>query len=283
MRTRTGVILVLALVSGLLAAYLAINFLGDDGGQQQADQSSGDVVDVVVAARDMDVGTVLSPDDVTLVKWPAEAVPAGYSGDLSEVVGRGVLFPVSQNEPLLSNKLARSEAGGGLPIVIPEGKRAVSVAVDQIIGVAGFVLPGTRVDVVATLSPGGQGDDTESEIILQNIEVLSAGQMYQRQVGGEPMTVSVVTLLVTPEQAEQLTLATSDGLIQLALRNPLDLAEVDTDGATRTTLLGGGAPARRRARPRPRPRPQPEPFSVEVYRGPERSDATMDTTSGGDK
>lgn len=283
MRTRTGVILVLALVSGLLAAYLAINFLGDDGGQQQADQSAGDVVDVVVAARDMDVGTVLSPDDVTLVKWPAEAVPAGYSGDLSEVVGRGVLFPVSQNEPLLSNKLARSEAGGGLPIVIPEGKRAVSVAVDQIIGVAGFVLPGTRVDVVATLSPGGQGDDTESEIILQNIEVLSAGQTYQRQVGGEPMTASVVTLLVTPEQAEQLTLATSDGLIQLALRNPLDLAEVDTDGATRTTLLGGGAPARRRARPRPRPRPQPEPFSVEVYRGPERSDATMDTTSGGDK
>lgn len=282
MRTRTGVILVLALVSGLLAAYLAINFLGDDGGQKQAEQTAGDVVNVVVAARNMDVGTVLSPDDVALVKWPAQSVPEGYSGELSEVVGRGLLFPVSQNEPLLSSKLARSEAGGGLPIVIPEGKRAVSVAVDQIIGVAGFVLPGTRVDVIATLSEG-RGDETESEIILQNIEVLSAGQTYQRQVGGEPMTASVVTLLVTPEQAEQLTLATSDGLIQLALRNPLDLADVDTDGATRTTLLGGGAPARRRARPRPRPRPQPESFSVEVYRGPERSTATMDTTSGGDQ
>lgn len=284
MRTRTGVILVLALVSGLLAAYLAINFLGGEDGEKEAAGVPGEGVDVVVAARAMDVGTVLSPEDVKLVKWPSRAVPQGYSGELSEVVGRGLLFPVSQNEPLLSNKLARSEAGGGLPIVIPDGKRAVSVAVDQIIGVAGFVLPGTRVDIIATLSQSGRSGELESEIILQNIEVLSAGQTYQRQVQGEPMTVSVVTLVVTPEQAEMLTLATSDGLIQLALRNPLDLAEVETEGTTRSSLLGSGAPVRQATpRPTPRPRPRREPFSVEVYRGPERSTATMDTTSGGDK
>ena len=132
-------------------------------------------------------------------------------------------------EPVLESKLADLAAGGGLPPLIPEGMRALSVRVDEVIGVAGFVTPQTRVDVILTMTPIGS-DDPVSKVILQNVQALAAGQVIQRNEEGEPMLVTVVTVLVTLEEAEKLVLATNQGRIQMALRNTLDLEEIETPG-----------------------------------------------------
>ena len=140
---------------------------------------------------------------------------------------------------MLNAKLASKEAGSGLPPVIPEGMRAVSVRVNEVIGVAGYVLPGTRVDVVATASPTTQPVDTTSKVVLANVQVLTAGtRMEQDQEKGKPVQVTVVTLLVTPEQAELLALASTEGKIQLALRNPLDQGAPQTPGVRPAVMLG---------------------------------------------
>src|SRR5215211_1524128 len=144
-----------------------------------------------------------------------------------------------KNEPILPAKLASKEAGAGLPPVIPEGMRAVSVRVNEVIGVAGYVLPGTRVDVVATASPSESHSDTTSRVILSNVQVLTAGtRMEQDQDKGKPVQVTVVTLLVNPEQSERLALASTEGKIQLALRNPMDQGAPATPGIKTAALVG---------------------------------------------
>ncbi len=140
------------------------------------------------------------------------------------------------NEPILDAKLADAAEGGGLPPLIPPGMRALSVRVDEVVGVAGFVTPQTRVDVILTITPSGSSD-ARSKVILQNIRALAAGQEIRRDEDGKPMTVTVVTVLVTPEQAEKLVLASTQGRIQMALRNMLDLDEVDTPGERVSGLL----------------------------------------------
>jgi pilus assembly protein CpaB len=159
-----------------------------------------------------------------------------------------LIVSMVKNEPVLNAKLASKEAGAGLPPVIPEGMRAVSVRVNEVIGVAGYVLPGTRVDVVATASPNGQPQDATSKVILSNVQVLTAGtRMEQDQEKGKPLQVTVVTLLVYPEQSERLALASTEGKIQLALRNPLDQGAPETPGMKQAVLLGNvkaAAPAR---------------------------------------
>jgi len=278
MRNRVVITLALALVSGGLAAYLAFTYLrAPEDGEEEATAAPNEVV---VAARDMDVGEVVTEEDARIVRFPPGAVPAGYSQSLSEVVGRGVITPVRANEPLLSSKLARAEAGGGLSIVIPEGHRAMSVSVNEVIGVAGFVLPGTRVDVLVTAEPPGRGrgEDPVTQIALQDVEVVSAGQTIERNVGGEPQTVSVVTLLVTPDEAETLTLAADRGRLQLALRNPLDRDTIETEGMVVSNLLPVWR--ERRAQPRPRPR-APRGRQIEIYRGPDRSTTTVTPGQGG--
>jgi pilus assembly protein CpaB len=201
---------------------------------------------VVVAAADLELGSQLRADDLRLVDWPAASVPAGAFERADDVIGRGLVMPVIQHEPILPMKLASAEAGAGLPIVIPEGLRAVSVRVNEVIGVAGYVLPGTRVDVLATASPSEQQREMMTKVVLTNVQVLAAGtKMEQDGDQGKPMAVSVVTLLVDPQQAERLTLASTEGKIQLALRNPLDKTAPDTPGIQPKTLLG--SPARQAA------------------------------------
>ncbi len=155
------------------------------------------------------------------------------------MVGRGLIVEVRKSEPMLDWKMADKEAGGGLPITIPEGMRAVSVEVDEVVGVAGFVLPGTRVDVLVTVMPGTDRTQTTTRIILQNVRALAADQRYQQEIQGEPQYVTVVTLLVTPEEAEVLTLAATEGRIQLALRNTLDADQIETSGRRITSLVTG--------------------------------------------
>ena len=194
---------------------------------------------VVVAASDLDIGAELRREDIRIIDWPANAVPANAISDPKDVIGRGLVLPVIENEPFLPMKLASKEAGAGLPPVIPPGLRAVSVRVNEVIGVAGYVLPGTRVDVVATVSPTGNGADMTSKVILTNVQVLAAGTKIERDTDkNKPMPVSVVTLLVNPEEAERLTLASTEGKIQLALRNPLDKTMPATPGVRPSALLG---------------------------------------------
>jgi pilus assembly protein CpaB len=239
-RRRALIILALALLSGSLAGYSALRFLQQRPTRLITTETSNTGRPVVIAARDLPVGSVVREEDVRLVEWPSDAVPEGYAESFADVLGRGVITDVRLNEPLLTTKMADMAAGGGLPIVIQEGMRALSVRVDEVIGVAGFVLPQTRVDVLLTITPPGGGEPL-TRVILQNISVLAAGQLIQRDPDGEPVVVTVVTVHVTPEEAEKLVLAATQGRIQMALRNTLDIQDVETPGARVANLVGGAA------------------------------------------
>jgi pilus assembly protein CpaB len=196
---------------------------------------------VVVANSDLTLGSELRRDDLALVEWPAGSVPEGSFDKIDSVVGRGLVATVVKHEAILDSKLASKEAGSGLPPIIPPGKRAVSVRVNEVIGVAGYVLPGTHVDVLATANPSNRAEDMTSKVVLSNVQVLTAGTRLETKDGdSKPVQVTVVTLLVTPEESEKLTLASTEGKIQLALRNPLD-ADSPATGGVRTSALMGGA------------------------------------------
>jgi pilus assembly protein CpaB len=200
---------------------------------------------VVIAVANLDLGASLRREDLRVIDWPAESVPAGAFEHVEDVIGRGIIQPVVQNEAILPNKLASKEAGAGLPPVIRPGYRALSVRVNDVVGVAGYVLPGTHVDVVATVNPTNQQTDVTSKVVLTNVEVLASGTKIERDAEqNKPIAVSVVTLLVNPIDAERLTLASTEGKIQLALRNPLDLATPSTPGIKPAALLGYAGPVR---------------------------------------
>ena len=236
---------------------------------------------VVVAAADLQIGAELRREDLKVIDWPASAAPQGVFTTFDEVIGRGLVLPLIENEPVLPMKLAPKEAGAGLPPVIPQGLRALSVRVNEVIGVAGYVLPGTRVDVLATLNPTEVRTDVMSKVVLNNVQVLAAGTKIEQSAdGGKPMPVTVVTLLVNPLEAERLTLASTEGKIQLALRNPLDQDTPATTGIKPAALLGSVIPVRqpatRSARasvppPPPPPTNGPDLPSVEIIRGDKRT------------
>jgi pilus assembly protein CpaB len=199
---------------------------------------------VVVAAKKLDLGSRIGKDDIQLVDWPKSTQLTGSFSDPSQVIDRGLMAPLQINEPILESKLAPKEAGSGLTVIIPAGMRALSIQVNSIIGVAGFVMPGSHVDLILTGVPpkdakGAQGEEPASKIILENLEVIAAGQNVQRDVNGKPQTVQDVTLLLTPEQAEKVALATGDGRIQLALRNPMDKEAAEPPLVVRTALYNG--------------------------------------------
>ena len=243
-RMRVFMVFVLAVTAGGALAFGTYNYM-----QHLPPKTvSMPTQQVVVAASDLDIGTELGRSDIRIIDWPANAVPAGAFSDPKDVMGRGIVLPIIQNEPILPMKLASKEAGSGLPPAIPPGLRAVSVRVNEVIGVAGYVLPGTRDDVVATVSPTGQNNDMTSKVVLTNVQVLAAGTKIDRETDkNKPMPVSVVTMLVNPEEAERLTLASTEGKIQLALRNPLDKTMPMTHGIRPAALLGFAAPAQRAA------------------------------------
>jgi pilus assembly protein CpaB len=243
---RRATIGILAILSGGLAAYAALLYLQQRPIRLASAQSPLSATRVVVAARDLAAGAMVGPEDVKVLSWPAGELPGGYADNEESIVGRGLIRSVSANEPILEAKLARVGAGAGLQVTIPEGMRAMSVKVDEVIGVAGFVLPGTRVDVISVIAPSGNTTrDPMSRVILQNVPALAAGQTTTTDEAGKPLTVTVITLMVVPGDAEKLALAASQGRIQLALRNTLDQEEVETNGVRVAALLSGPTPARR--------------------------------------
>jgi pilus assembly protein CpaB len=262
--------LAIALASGGLAALLALRYL-----QQKATPLAAQPVKsaMVVAARPIPVGTVVNEQHLKTIEWSGGALPLGYMGDPKEVVGRGVISNLQENEPVLESKLAAKGAGGGLPVIIDEGRRALTMRVNEVSGVSGFVTPNTRVDVLLTMEDQSGSGEPATRIIMQDMRVLAAGQSLQADKEGKPHSVPVVTFHVTPEQAETLALASQQGSIQLALRNMLDTSHVKTNGTRRGVLMGGaiGRPVARRSTgsraAAPVAAPQQSQQVVEVYRG----------------
>jgi pilus assembly protein CpaB len=278
-RFRVFIVLALALTAGGALALATYNYTQQvPGGQAAAVQTKP----VVVAAADLSIGSELDRDDVKTIEWPADALPAGAIANPDEVVGRAIIVPIIQHEIILPAKLAPKEAGVGLPPAIPPGLRAMSVRVNEVIGVAGYVAPGTHVDVLVTVSPTMQQQDMTAKVILTNVKVLTAGTKMETDGAGEkPVAVNVVTLLVNPEEAERLTLASTEGKIQLALRNPLDLENPVTRGVKPGGLLGTPPPIRKvSSGKRPAPAPvmvaaAPQTETVEIIRGDKRAHETV--------
>ena len=235
---------------------------------------------VVVAAADLPVGTKLEESDLRLAQYPASDLPPGAFTAISQVVGRGVVVPVVKNEVVLDQKLAAESAGAGLPSLIPTGFRAVSVKVNDVISVAGFVTAGTRVDVILTGNPEKTNDPANitTATVLSNVQVLAAGQKLQKNDQGEPQQVTVITLLGTPEDAQKLTLASTEGRIQLSLRNPLDTGADKVAVLKNASLYRMGEapkaaerPVRHFAKVTPKEQPSaPAPYVVEMIRGEKR-------------
>jgi len=241
MRSRIFAVLAIAVLAGGGLAYGTYNMINN----QPVKTVTMPTQPVVIATNDLALGSELKADDLKVVNFPQGQAPEGAFQRVADVTGRGVVMPIVRNEVILPAKLATKESGSGLPPVIPEGMRAVSVRVNEVIGVAGYVLPGTRVDVLATASPTSQQQDTTAKLILSNVQVLTAGtRMEQDQEKGKPMQVTVVTLLVYPEQSERLALASSEAKIQLALRNPLDQGAPETPGIKPAALLGMSRPSK---------------------------------------
>lgn len=232
--------------------------------------------EVVTAAKDLEVGASITPADVRLESWPSALLPEGSFAAPDEVIDRTPMSTILAGEPILKRRLAPPGSGVGLAPKVPEGMRALSVRVDDVIGVAGFVLPEARVDLLITglpLSSPQAGQMTKT--ILGNIRVLSAGEQLAPDATGKPQKAAVVTLLLTPEQTEMVTLAQAHGRIQLVLRNAKDEEIAETDGVREGDLFG--APVRSPSAPReysPRPEvaraeipPPPPPVAVEIIKG----------------
>lgn len=230
--------------------------------------------EIIVAADDLQVGTKIEDKDIRLVRFPSEDLPADVFHLKTKVIGRGVVLPIAKGEFILTSKLAGENAGSGLPSLIPPGMRAVSVRVNETTSVSGFVQPGTRVDVLLTGNPQGSNEQ-QTTTVLENVAVIATGQRLERNSAGEAQSAPVVTLLVSPDDAERLTLASSQGHIQLALRNPLDTKQEDVEAVKSNSLYKGGVEPASTPAPRSKPRHldvQPPPsipsaYTVEVYKG----------------
>jgi pilus assembly protein CpaB len=222
----------------------------------------GDLRDVVLAVRPLAVGTTVKPADIKIGKIPASAFPKGAFSKPEEVIDRPVISNILIDEPVLEGRLAARGSGLGLAPVIPVGMRAVTVRVNDVTGISGFVLPGMRVDVLVTGHPPNSDTSvTATPVQLQNLLVLSAGAVMQPDARGQAMPAQTVTLLGTPEQAETLTLASSDTRIQLVLRNGSDETITKTPGQDVAELYGERS-ARKKAEDNPAPRPRPRPVVV---------------------
>jgi pilus assembly protein CpaB len=230
--------------------------------------------DVIVAADDLQVGTKIDDKDIRIVHFPAGDLPDGRFHLKTKVVGRGVVLPIAKGEFILTNKLAGENAGFGLPSLIPPGMRAVSVRVNDTTSVSGFVLPGTRVDILLTGNPQGSSEQ-QTTTVLENVAVIATGQRLERNSAGEPQNAPVVTLLVSPDDAERLALASSQGHIQLALRNPLDTKQEEVAAVKSNSLYKTASDPTPVTAPRVKskhvavqaPPSIPTAYTVEVYKG----------------
>ena len=264
-RNRLFFIGIVALALGAFVSYFVYLNL-----QSKGSSNAGAGIPVLVAANDVPLGSKLEDKDVRVAKIPQDGVPPGSFQDKSQVVGRGVILPIPKGDFILRSKIAGENAGSGLSALIPQGMRAVSVRVNEVVGVAGFVQPGTRVDVLVTGTPAG-GNEEQTITVLKNVAVIASGQKLERSNAGDAQVSPVITLLLSPDDAQKLTLASNEGRIQLVLRNPLDTAQGDVPPTSAGGLFGRVAPSPpTHVAVKHAPvhlQAPPEPYSIEVYRG----------------
>jgi len=237
MRNKRFIVAIVGAISfGLISAVSISRYL------TRAQTSGRDLSHVVVVKVDVPVGTKLIQEQLATAQLPAGSIPEGTFASPDKLIGRVVLKSIAAREVITESKLAPEGSTGGLSAVIPAGYRAMTVKVDEVVGVSGFITPGTLVDVVVVIAPpdNSRSKDTVSKIVLQNIKVLASGQNIDRPKDNrEATSVRAVTLQVTPEQAEKLALATTEGRLQLVMRNAVDQDNEKTPGANKRSLLNG--------------------------------------------
>jgi pilus assembly protein CpaB len=266
---RFFIVLAGALVFGLLAAVSVTRYLSS------AQAYTKNLNRVAVAKVAIPLGSKIIPEQVMVVQFPAESTPDGAYDSVEKLTGRVAVMNIAPREPITEARLAPVGTAGGLSAVIPEGYRAMTVKVDDVVGISGFIMPGTLVDIVVVIIPGdsgAQGQQPISKIVLQNIKVLANGQNIDKpEKEREANSVKAVTLLVTPEQAEKLALAASEGKLQLVMRNSIDQGDEETQGIDKRGLLNGD-----RAMPAPEPgslkseqvKPNPKPATRQFHAEP---------------
>jgi pilus assembly protein CpaB len=282
MNRRLLIILLSAFVIAAICTYIVWRMVGAKMNVAKPQATTS----IVAAAKDLKIGMILAPTDLTSIQVVG-SVPPGAILDKKNAIGRGVIANIYSGEAILDSRLAPLGSGGGLAATIKEGMRACAIRVDEVVGVAGFVTPGMRVDVLVSGVPptqnGSSQETTQTKTILQNIEVLSAGQDIQKDAEGKPQSVQVVNLLVTPEQAQILALASNQMKIQLVLRNPLDTSTVAVPETAMTTLFGGQKPPQPKAASTGPKKPRaaaPPPFTITVLNGTSKSEEKFVTPGG---
>ena len=253
------IVIILAIAFAAVASGLTYMYL-----KTEAEQRGLEVEPVVVATKDLTFGENLEPDDMKIAMFPRGSVPKGSYAVEDSLLGQVTKVFLMENEPILDSKL--SSKGGGLSLLIEPTKRASSIQVDKVSGVSGFILPGDRVDVILTVNQPGSSREAIAKTILQNVEILAAGEKTQ-QKGNKVITVQAVTLLVDPEGAQDLALASSEGKLHLALRNPTDDEILAVDPVTKTGILKG------KKKQGPKPKIVYRDRIKEVIKEPERPDS----------
>ncbi|MGQ9559427.1 MAG: Flp pilus assembly protein CpaB [Candidatus Oleimicrobiaceae bacterium] len=276
---KAKVIIPVALVTALGAAYVAKGRIAQVAARGEPEAPvQPSTVGVVLAAADLKIGTELTKDVVVIKEWPQAVAPPDGFHTIEEILGRVVKYEILAGDPITERKLAPIGSRKGLSSVIPPGKVAMTVGVNVVSGVSGFILPGCRVDVLVTTSTGYSKETAKTKIILQNVEVVAVDQETKRE-GDSPMSVQAVTLLVTPDEAEKLALASTEGKLQLILRNAADSLRHETKGASLPELIEAQKPAPAQPSYRPRPAPPSAPpaqqYTVEVFRQGKKSEVSF--------
>jgi pilus assembly protein CpaB len=262
--------MLLGLGGALIVAFLASSYVYRQLKRVETNVKPVGHVQLVVAATPLQVGQLLTAADLAMVDWPESMQPQGSFQHKELCINRAVVVPMVPNQVILDQQLAKVGEGGGLPVSIPAGMRAVSVGVDDVVAVAGFVTPGTIVDVLATGTVVEGNGESITRTILEHAKVLAVGQQLTTE-NGKPQSAPVVTLLVNPADGEKLTLAASTGKIHLALRNAVDAADVNPPAVYGYNVFMGTARpvAVPHAAPKAAPKapPPPPPWAVQVIRG----------------
>ena len=278
------VVLAAILVALVITAIFYQITVGRRPVRAEADQKA-----LVVAKADLPMGAMITAEDVRLIDYPVNAFPQGGFEAIEDVVDRSVTGQILANEPVISGRVTEKGAGFGLAPLIKQGYRAIAVAVNQVSGVSGFILPGSKVDVLLTANGIGGSNENLTTTVLENVTVLSTGHSQEADANGQPQNVPVVNMLLKPEDARLLTLATQEGRIQLVLRNPKDDEEqlAENRQITSTADLFAGlvskpAPVVRQRAPRPAPvamaHAPPPVFEIEMIRGDKRSTETLESS-----
>lgn len=278
--TRTLIVLAVAVAVAGIASYAVYRAVSNIPVRQVEVAQ----IQVAVASRQIPVGTLIQQDMVKLVGWPASSPVAGAFSSVESLANRGAIVTIAENEPITEAKLAPKEAGAGMAPTIPPGMRAMSIRVDDVVGVAGFVLPGSRVDLLVSIS---SQDRSMTRTVVSNVLVLTAGTRYDQDASrkeAKPIPTSVVTLAVVPEDAERIALAQTVGRVVLALRNPVDTTPTETRGVQLAGLFGAPAPPpvektvkgrRMVVAAKPDPPAPPRAYTVETIRAAKRTEETV--------